>query len=75
MFLYNGLSTTVLGLTILLGQLGFRFLELGKIYLHRLTKGPIGSWLERMTSHVGTETQPRLLREAAVRNFPQWAKK
>ncbi|KAK7370730.1 hypothetical protein VNO78_37283 [Psophocarpus tetragonolobus] len=33
-----------------------------------------GSWSERMISHTGTETRPRLLREAAVGNFPQWAK-
>jgi len=25
-------------------------------------------------SHTGTETRPRLLREAAARNFVQWAK-
>ena len=24
--------------------------------------------------HIGTETRPRLLREAAVGNLPQWAK-
>ncbi|KAB2037613.1 hypothetical protein GQ55_1G162000 [Panicum hallii var. hallii] len=34
----------------------------------------ISSWSERMISHTGTETRPRLLREAAVGNFPQWAK-
>eukprot|EP00884_Botryococcus_braunii_P001564 jgi/Botrbrau1/11408/Bobra.0151s0035.1 len=34
----------------------------------------ISSWSERTISHTGTETRPRLLREAAVRNFPQWAK-
>ncbi|PVH34836.1 hypothetical protein PAHAL_7G043800 [Panicum hallii] len=34
----------------------------------------ISSWSERMISHVGTETRPRLLWEAAVGNFPQWAK-
>ena len=34
----------------------------------------ISSWSERMISHTGTETGPRLLREAAVGNFPQWAK-
>src|SRR5882762_197813 len=34
----------------------------------------IGSWSERMTSHTGTETRPRLLREAAVGNIGQWAK-
>lgn len=39
----------------------------------RLTKAMIGSWSERMASHTGTETRPRLLREAAARNFPQWA--
>ncbi len=27
------------------------------------------SWSERMTSHTGTETRARLLREAAVRNL------
>jgi len=39
----------------------------------RPTKAMIGSWSERMISHTGTETRPRLLREAAARNFPQWA--
>ncbi|CAN6455207.1 unnamed protein product [Victoria cruziana] len=34
----------------------------------------ISSWSERMISHTGTETRPRLLWEAAVGNFPQWAK-
>ncbi|KAF3659449.1 hypothetical protein FXO37_13981 [Capsicum annuum] len=29
----------------------------------------ISSWSERMISHTGTETRPRLLREAAVGNF------
>jgi len=38
------------------------------------TKAMIGSWSERTISHTGTETRPRLLREAAARNFPQWAK-
>ncbi len=28
-----------------------------------------GSWSERMVSHTGTETLPRLLREAAVENI------
>ncbi|KAJ7941677.1 Pleiotropic regulator 1 [Quillaja saponaria] len=32
------------------------------------------SWSERMISHTGTETRPRLLREAALGNFPPWAK-
>ncbi|KAD7116694.1 hypothetical protein E3N88_03962 [Mikania micrantha] len=40
-----------------------------------LTKTMISScWSERMISHTGTETRPRLLREAAVGNFAQWAK-
>ncbi len=29
---------------------------------------------ERVFPHTGTETLPRLLREAAVENLPQWAK-
>jgi hypothetical protein len=33
-----------------------------------------GSWSERMDSHTGTETLPRLLREAAVENLYQWTK-
>ncbi len=33
-----------------------------------------GSRTERLAGHTGTETLPRLLREAAVENFPQWAK-
>ena len=27
---------------------------------------------ERVTGHIGTETRPRLLREAAVGNIAQW---
>ena len=38
------------------------------------TKTKIGSWSERMISHTGIEIRSRLLREAAVRNFAQWAK-
>ena len=38
----------------------------------RLTMAMIGSWSERTASHTGTETRPRLLREAAARNLPQW---
>ena len=30
------------------------------------------SCAERQNSHTGTETRPRLLREAAVGNIPQW---
>ena len=33
-----------------------------------------GSWSERMVSHTGTETLPRLLREAAVENLLQCPK-
>ncbi len=33
-----------------------------------LPKATISSWSERMISHTGTETRPRLLREAAVGN-------
>ena len=29
---------------------------------------------ERVNGHIGTETRPRLLREAAVGNFGQWGK-
>ena len=38
----------------------------------RPTVAMIGSWSERTASHTGTETRPRLLREAAARNLPQW---
>ncbi len=38
------------------------------------TKAMTGSRTERLTGHTGTETLPRLLREAAVENHPQWAK-
>ncbi len=31
------------------------------------------SWSERTTSRTGTETLPRLLREAAVEDHSQWA--
>ena len=34
----------------------------------------MGSRPERVTGHTGTETLPRLLREAAVEKLPQWAK-
>ena len=36
------------------------------------TKATIGSRTERFYGHIGTETRPRLLREAAVRNIAQW---
>src|SRR5918995_554556 len=35
----------------------------------RPTKAATGSWSERTASHTGTETRPRLLREAAVGNL------
>ncbi len=35
----------------------------------RPTKATIRSWSERTISHTGTETRPRLLREAAVGNL------
>ena len=34
----------------------------------------MGSWPERVVSHIGTETLPKLLREAAVENISQWGK-
>eukprot|EP01018_Ginkgo_biloba_P027140 Gb_25934 [translate_table: standard] len=40
--------------------------------MSELTKVMISSWSERMINHTGTETQPRLLWEAAVGNFLQW---
>src|SRR5690348_13659584 len=40
----------------------------------RPTKATTGSRPERATGHTGTETRPRLLREAAVGNIAQWAK-
>ena len=40
----------------------------------RPTKPTIGSRTERLIGHIGTETRPRLLREAAVGNIGQWAK-
>ena len=39
----------------------------------RPTEATTGRWSERMVTHTGTETLPRLLREAAVENLPQWA--
>ncbi len=39
-----------------------------------LTKALTGSRTERLAGHTGTETLPRLLREAAVEDLPQWAK-
>ena len=38
----------------------------------RPTEAATGRWSERMVTHTGTETLPRLLREAAVENLPQW---
>ena len=35
----------------------------------RLTKATISSRLERVIGHIGTETRPKLLREAAVGNL------
>ena len=40
----------------------------------RRGNGPIGRGPEREAPHTGTETRPRLLREAAVRNIGQWAR-
>jgi hypothetical protein len=34
----------------------------------------MGSRSERMTGHIGIEIRPKLLREAAAKNIPQWAK-
>ncbi len=36
-------------------------------------QGDDGYRPERATGHTGTETRPRLLREAAVGNIAQWA--
>ena len=38
----------------------------------RPTKPTISSRPERAAGHIGTETRPRLLREAAVGNIAQW---
>ncbi len=38
------------------------------------TKATIHSRPERVDGHIGTETRPRLLREAAVGNIAQWGK-
>ena len=38
----------------------------------RPTKATMRSRPERADGHIGTETRPRLLREAAVGNFRQW---
>ena len=38
------------------------------------TKATIGIRPERVNGHIGTETRPRLLREAAVKNLGQWTK-
>ncbi len=43
----------------------------GEVTAHQ---GITGSRTERLAGHTGTETLPRLLREAAVENLPQWAK-
>ena len=47
--------------------------EISLLVRQWLTKATISNWSERMTSHTGTETRPRLLREAAVGNIGQWA--
>ncbi len=58
-----------LGLPRRLGM-GLRWISL--LVRQRLTKATIHSWSERTISHTGTETRPRLLREAAVGNLAQW---
>ena len=40
----------------------------------RPTKPTISSRPERVNGHIGTETRPKLLREAAVGNIAQWGK-
>ena len=46
---------------------------------YQLVGGVMAYWrrrvadLERVIGHTGTETRPRLLREAAVGNIAQWA--
>ena len=40
----------------------------------RPTKATISSRPERVDGHIGTETRPKLLREAAVGNIAQWGK-
>ena len=44
-----------------------------KLRRQRMGMRPIGRGPEREAPHTGTETRPRLLREAAVRNIGQWA--
>ena len=39
----------------------------------RPTKATMDRGSERKAPHIGTETRPKLLREAAVRNIGQWA--
>ena len=38
----------------------------------RPTKAMTGIRPERVNGHIGTEIRPRLLREAAAKNIPQW---
>ena len=38
----------------------------------RPTKAMTGIRPQRATGHIGTEIRPRLLREAAAKNIPQW---
>ncbi len=38
------------------------------------TKTMISNRPERVNGHTGTEIRSRLLREAAAKNLPQWAK-
>ena len=38
----------------------------------RPTKATMDRGSERKAPHIGTETRPKLLREAAVRNIGQW---
>jgi hypothetical protein len=54
------------------GALRIAFVRLASWCGKGVTKATIGSWSERMDSHTGTETRPRLLREAAVGNIGQW---
>ena len=38
----------------------------------RPTKAMTGTRPQRADGHIGTEIRPRLLREAAAKNIPQW---
>ncbi len=53
------------------GERPMSYQLVGEVTAHQ---GYTGTGTERLARRIGTETLPRLLREAAVTNIPQWTK-